>query len=937
MIAHVGRVFSMRRNEVAPATLLFFYLFLIMGAYMMGKSVGDSMFLDVYPRHLPYAMIGTALLIGGFVSSYIRLSHRLRLQPLVIGTLLFFAFSFSLFWWLTRFQFKWVYMLIYIWVYTVAAMGPTMGWTLANYVLTTREARRLFGFIQAGAIIGVPFVGFITADVMRHGHAKPQTLLLVVALLLGVCTLLVKLLFKSARQRLAGISPGSASNEVSPKNLRQSLKLIQNSRYLGMLTLLIGIGCVATSILDYQFKLIAKAWYGSNTIGLTAYFARFYGYMGLATFVFNFALAGPLLRAFGIRVTLFVLPVALMAPSLGVLLVPTLVAGTILRGTHSLLRYSLDKSSTELLYLPVAPEIKNQVKSCIDTLVWRMGDGVAGLLLLLFVTMLKFSPGRVSLVNFGLLLGWVAIAYGVRGEYLNVLRQAIERRTLDPQRTTAGVLGVLDSTTTEVLARALERGGEQQVLYGLSLFEMGREPGWHPVLRGLLEYPSPAVRQRVLRLLSDAGDRGILPQVEKMLGDESPEVRSEAVHYLVVHADRDPLSLLNLESDFPDYSVQASVAAYLARTGTPENTQAAQIILRDMISRTDGDGARSRAEAARVLGVIPASPQLHSELLKLLQNEDPEVQEQAILSAGKIRSRDFLPFIIENLGRPRLVGAAKTALSQYGERAVGTLQDYLNDVSVPLPVRKKIPGVLAQVGTPDSAGVLAGSLIQSDPGLRFDVLKALNKLRRRDPSLLPASVDVADMLNAELMGYYRSLQILAATDPHAGASVGGATPPGNEESLLTRALRERMEHEFERIFRLLALLYPPRDVYNAYVGLTGSRPQLRANSVELLEHLLRPEHHRMLVYALDPEISILERLRFAERLCHTSVASKAEALRILLHSEDCWLCACALHAIGEQRLSELNDEMRRIPRRENPLLEETWSWAVSRLAGEAAS
>src|SRR5713226_5159837 len=180
MIAHVGRVFSMRRNEVAPATLLFFYLFLIMGAYMMGKSVGDSMFLDVYPRHLPYAMIGTAL---------------------VIGTLLFFAFSVSLFWWLTRFQFKWVYMLIYIWVYTVAAMGPTMGWTLANYVLTTREARRLFGFIQAGAIIGVPFVGFITADVMRHGHAKPQTLLLGVALLLGVCTLLVKLLFKSARQR----------------------------------------------------------------------------------------------------------------------------------------------------------------------------------------------------------------------------------------------------------------------------------------------------------------------------------------------------------------------------------------------------------------------------------------------------------------------------------------------------------------------------------------------------------------------------------------------------------------------------------------------------------------------------------------------------------------------------------------------------------------
>src|SRR3989442_14619734 len=88
-----------------------------------------------------------------------------------------------------------------------------------------------------------------------------------------------------------------------------------------------------------------------------------------------------------------------------------------------------------------------------------MGDGVAGLLLLLFVTMLKFSPGRVSLVNFGLLLGWVAIAYGVRGEYLNVLRQAIERRTLDPQRTTAGGVGGLGSTPPEKVVRGPGRGG----------------------------------------------------------------------------------------------------------------------------------------------------------------------------------------------------------------------------------------------------------------------------------------------------------------------------------------------------------------------------------------------------------------------------------------------------------------------------------------------
>src|SRR5205823_8526162 len=108
------------------------------------------------------------------------------------------------------------------------------------------------------------------------------------------------------------------------------------------------------------------------------------------------------------------------------------------------------------------------------------------------------------LVNMVILFGWIGVAYAVRREYLNVLRQAIERRTLDPERTAAGVL---DSTTTEVLAESLKRGQEQQLLYGLSLFEIGREPGRHPVLRGLLEHASPAVRQRALRLLDRKSTR----------------------------------------------------------------------------------------------------------------------------------------------------------------------------------------------------------------------------------------------------------------------------------------------------------------------------------------------------------------------------------------------------------------------------------------------
>ncbi len=929
MIAYLEKILNVRRDEFTPAFLLFFYLFLMISFFMMGKAVGVALYLNAFPNQLPQAMIATSLVIGIFVSLYIRLSHRLRLELLIVGTLIFFGLSFALFWWLTRFHGKGVYALIYIWVYMVGAMGPTMGWTLANYVLTTREARRVFGLIGAGGILGGTFGGFVASDVTKHHHATPEALLLALGLILGLCAVLVRLLFWRTRKRLAGLALAPAASHEAPKGFFESWRLIHDSRYLQLITALILVGCTATMIVEYQFNMIAKGAFGANKAALTAFFGSLYGYLGLACFVLQLALTGRLLRSWGIRVTLFVLPVVLVGSSLGVLLLPMLLTAGILKGSHYLLRYSVDKASAELLYLPVVPDVKNQVKSFIDTFVTRLADGTAGIVLWLFANVMKISPSRISLVNFIFLGSWIAVAYGMRREYLNVLRRAIERRTLDPQRTAAGML---DSTTTEVLAMALERGDEQQVLYGLSLFEVSGTPTSHPVLRRLLDHPSPAVRQRALRLLSDASDREILPQVQRLVGDESPEVRTEALHYLVVHEGRDPISLLSTETDFPDYSLQGAVVAYLARTGKPENAAAAQLILEGMLSRTDQDAARAKAEAARVLGVIPPPSELHGQLSNLLRDENPDVAEQALVTAGKVQARDLLPLVIEKLGARRLAPAARTALAQYGGRAVGTLGDYLNDPSVPLATRKQIPGTLAEIPTPESAAVLANSLIQSDPGLRFDIVKAMNKLRQRDPSMQAVTEDIQELFEAELMGYYRSFQILAAFDPSASAA---RRAPGSE-SLLTRALRERMEYEAERIFRMLALVYPPRDIHNAFVGLTSGRPRLQANALEVLEHLLRPEHYRMLAYALDSEITLTEKLAFAEQLCHTCVKSKAEALRVLLHAGDPWLCACALYTIGELGLAELADEVRQGSPERDALREETRQWASSRLAAAAA-
>ena len=931
MIEFLEKALNVRRSEFGPAFLLFAYLFCAIGSYIMAMSVGDAMFLNTYPRYLPQVIIATAVVVGTFASIYIRLTHRVRLQYLMVGALVFFSASFAVFWWITRFQVKWVYALIYIWVYMTGAMAPTIGWTLANFVLTTREARRIFGFIGAGAVLGAPCAAFFTAAMIHGRHVHPETMLVAVALMLGVCAVLVLLTFRRAQERMQDVSRAASTAKDIPKNFGQIWKYIRGSRYLLLITALIAIGCGTTTLIAYQFRMISYAHFVGNKAALATFFAQFNGYLGLAAFAVQMLFTGRLLRVLGIRITIFVLPVVFLGGSMGVLLAPILLSAAILKGSHLLLRFSLDKSTAELLYLPVAPpEIKSQIKSFIDGFVWRSADGVSGLVLWVFANKLHFSPGKISLVNFVFLFAWIGIAYGVRKEYLNVLRRAIERRTLDPDRIATDVL---DSTTTDVLAMSLERGGEQEVLYGLSLLEVGREPGWHPALRGLLGHASPAVRQRALRTLSDAGDTKVLPKVEKMLGDESPEVRAEALHYLVVHTGRDPLTLMSAETELPECVVQGSVVTYLIRTGQADNLAAGQVIFESMLSAPEPGAARSRAEAARVLGVVQPDAEIQNHLMELIRDKDPAVKEQALLAAGKTQNRDALHLVIEKLGDPRLLAAARAALAEYGERALGTLQDHLNDATVPLSTRKRIPSVLARIATPQSATALANSLLQNDPGLRYDLLKALNKLRSLEPGLVPPNEQFEDMLNAELMGYYRSFQVLAAIDPEGSVS---RQEPGRE-SLIARALRERMELELERIFRLLGLLYPPRDIHNAYAGLTCGQPRIRSNAMEVLEHLVRSDLYKTLVCALDPDVPLKQKLNFAERLCHTSVDGKAEALRIVLHSEDAWLRACAVHAVGELRLAELVEELRRVRRQGDPLLEETLNWASTRLEAGATA
>ncbi len=113
-------------------------------------------------------------------------------------------------------------------------------WSLANRLLTTRQAKRLFGVIGAGGILGGSTGGFIAYNLAKsRGPEFIEFLLLAVAGGLMVCMLLVLLATLARREQAESMVATEQPKETARPGFFQSIRWIRASRYLLLITGLI--------------------------------------------------------------------------------------------------------------------------------------------------------------------------------------------------------------------------------------------------------------------------------------------------------------------------------------------------------------------------------------------------------------------------------------------------------------------------------------------------------------------------------------------------------------------------------------------------------------------------------------------------------------------------------------------------------------------------
>ncbi len=913
----IERALNIHPGDLGRGTLLSACLFLVISTYKIGGVAGAALFLSRFQaRQLAYADISSALLVALVVAGYVIIARRVPLLGLLVGSMLFFASNCALFWFLAHYysRLTWLFPVFYVWVKIFGVLAATQIWTLANYVLTTREAKRVFGMVGGGGIAGGIFAGFFSKTAVKAFGT--EILPLSMALFILISAGLVILIGRSGRAPVGGLRGGAEQPaETEPRNLAQSMQLVFSSPYLRAIAVVICVSSFVTTLTGWQFLAIAQQVLVKKD-ALAIFFGNFIFYASIFSLLFQLLLTTRFLRRFGLGPSLFALPTVVFFGSTGLLLFGTLASVVALKACDQVLRYSLDRSTAELLYLPLPTRIKLQVKWFIDTVIWRLGDGLSGLTVLIFATTLHLPARQISWIVLPLVSVWLVAVSIARKQYVATLKESINQYLVDVEQASTSVL---DRSTTELLTTKLTASDPNDILYALSLFEVERQRAVYPVIRSLLSHPAAQVRQKAITILSESADKTVRPEIERLLRDPDLNVRTEALLYLTHHANVDPLELIQDEGDFADFSVRSAVVAFLARPGGTQILEAAQQILTTMVGEPGPARQRDRIEAARLLGELPG---LHFDplLANLLADPDPAVAVEAIRSVGKLRKRRLVPDLLDRLTHRELGPESAKALCEFGDTIVGSLRDQLGDPSVAIEARREIPAILVKIATPAAAQALMENLLESDTTLRFRIIRALNKLHQLHPEVALDVQLLETVLAAEILGHYRSYQILDKLGTM-----------GDSEEPAARASTESMKQELERIFRMLDLLYPHLDLHAAYLGLQSNSVTVHDNALEFLDNVLKSQLRDMLVPLLDGKITVAERTRMANRLVRAKIENKEQAVAALVTSDDPWLRSCGAYAIGTLGIRSLEGELNRCLSDSDPKLQETARAAKQRL------
>ncbi len=907
------RTFDIREGELRRALLMQLNIFLLISTLLIIKPTINSLFLtNVGIEKLPLAFILVALGAGIITSFYSRLLSSTQLNRIIFYTLLTSVLTITLFAILLRLNYieKWVLYLFYVWVAVFGVLSASQFWILANIVFNAREAKRLFGLIGSGAIIGGIFGGYLAS--ILAPVVGSENLLFVGVFFLLICIPVNTSIWRS--RELASLTFPRQKKRMG-KIAEHPMRLIKNSRHLTYLALITILVVMVARLIDYQFSAISSAKIPDED-ELTAFFGFWFSNFNILSLIIQLFITRRVVGLFGVGLSLYFLPAGIFIGAMALLFSPGLWSAIFVKLCDGSLKQSINKSAVELLALPIPAEIKNQAKTFIDVVVDSFATGLSGIILVALVNGLAISARFISIPAILLILLWLYFATNVRREYVLLFKQKLKQNRTDKNN---GILDVSNDTVYGGLKRVLENGTEKQILYVLQHIQDIKHERLFSNIRKLLKHGSPAVRAEALKKLYYYKSEKLINEVNPMVHDKDYNVKVAAIEYLIEHAYLQKIDIIDQYLNDKDYRV--SGATMLSLANEIKDNPGLKTLFRfeelidariDKLYRTT-DPEELKFRKINLLRIIGQAnqPKYYAYIKDFFNDTDIDIQKQAIVTAGNTLETEFIPDLLKFLKIKGIRDVSTMALANYGS---GIMDYFRNEIIKPdadHEIIRMIPMVIENIESQKSVNFLFELLDFEDHTVRSGSLDALSNLKLKFPQLIISNKNIINIILEEARLYLTTISALYIQQTRMNQTNSKAFENNKKEVFearksLIEILEHRLDDNLDRIFKLLGLKYPPEEIDTVYKNIKSDKPDLRLNAVEFLDNLLEVNLKKILIPIMET-VAIDTITKETLKSLNIKISDQHECFDLLLKGKDVKLKLAVFFLISKLQEKEYID------------------------------
>lgn len=853
------------------------------------QVVADTIFLKRLPQQLNSAFLVAGVLGILATTIFSWLQNLIKFSILVAVSLItIVAFTASVYWAYHFGPEQYHDAAAYI---MYATTGPITAILLMSYwgtfgrLFDFRQSKRIISWIDSGQLIAaiialflIPLTSAIFGDISNY--------LIVSAVSIAFAALIM--IITSSRFTLTRNSPSEFGNEF--KNQTRVASVLKDP-YGGVLSAMVVISMLCFVLTQFSFQQLSNAQYPSER-DLGNFLAYFNGSIYLICMVMQAFVNDRILSNYGLRITLFVLPAAILIFSVASLLSGIFIGTTpeanptlfvfffifvaLTRWFNWMLRDSLETPIFKLFFIPIDSRFRFGVQSKVEGVINESGRLLAGAIIFGLSLIAFFNVIWISVLIMLAAGIYFIIVNNLYNGYRGKIREKLENKGEEQEKLEFGLTAIMKR-----LEEFLFGANAARSIFSFKLLERINPVHVSVWVNTLMKHQTEEVQEFAQYRMNEI--KGLTVSERYVIFSQNP-----------------------LEGKIK--LTKQQIELLLKSGGEITRTRLQQLVR--------SPHAEDRIYASELL--LHSSSEEHlSFLIELLSDNTVKVRITAIKTASKRFNNEVIFNLIDLLSNKVYANQATESIVIIGAKALSNLESSFYRSGQMNSTLLKIVQIMGRIGGNKARELLWNKIDYPDKVVVNNVLLALGE----------------SGFKAGVSQITRVKYAIESDIADISWNLNAIKEAGEEEEVeeLRKALRVEIQNDIEHVYKLLAMLYDTHSIQLVKENIESGTAEGTTYAIELLDIFLSEQLKQRIIPVLD-DLSDEERISRLEVLYPRYKLDSKLVLKFLINRDfaqsNRWTKACALHRIGTLRLRDFSMDL--IAQLFNPdsLIREVSAWAL---------